>query len=340
MYGILRTLLALFVVFLHIFSVPTFGNYAVTFFFVLSGFLMTLIMHNTYKFNFKGFTSFWLNRILRLYPTYIIILILSIFAIFICDKNQLNKSMFLPHSIIDWFSNITMIYFDIVPHRIKPRIVPTSWALTNELFFYFLISLGISKTFKRTLFWLGISILYFIGTYYFYNLATFRYSAIPASSLPFAIGAVLFWIKDFRFESSIVIRNLIVVLILLLLFYLNVIYFAQSNNVQFKELAIYLNYLIASSLILFLFKIKINSKFKKIDTYIGYFSYQIYLSHYLVNAFFIFLFKRNNVSFKLDSGDFMIYMIMLISFSFLIVHFVDIKVDNFKKSLRQKMESV
>lgn len=77
MFGILRTILAINVVLLHVFSVPTLGNYSVSFFFVLSGFLMTYIMHETYGFDLKGVKYFWLNRILRLYPIYLIIILIT-----------------------------------------------------------------------------------------------------------------------------------------------------------------------------------------------------------------------------------------------------------------------
>jgi peptidoglycan/LPS O-acetylase OafA/YrhL len=336
MFGILRTILAIFVVLLHVFSIPKLGNYAVTFFFILSGFLMTLIMHKTYKYNFRGFTYFWSNRILRLYPTYLLILILSLFIILISNKNQLNPSMYLPTSIKEWFSNISMIYFDIVPHKVKPRVVPTSWALTNELFFYFLISLGISKTLKRTLFWLGLSILYYVGTYYFYDIATYRYSAIPASSLPFSIGAVLFWVKNIRFVNSGFTQNVIFISTLTLLFFFNVIYVADSGIVFFSEMAIYINYILASCLIIILFKININTKLKRLDTYIGYFSYPIYLSHYLISALYIYFFKTNYNSFKLDFEDFLFYFLALILFSFFIVHLIDIKIDNLKKRMKEQ----
>lgn len=137
MFGILRTLLAINVVLLHIFNVPTLGNYSVSFFFLLSGFLMTLIMHESYGFSFKGFKIFWLNRILRLYPTYLVILGITIVAIFVFPLVIRHPDLYMPNRIIEWASNITMIYPNVVPHRIEPRLVPPSWALTNELLFNF-----------------------------------------------------------------------------------------------------------------------------------------------------------------------------------------------------------
>lgn len=335
MFGILRTLLAVYVVLLHIFSVPSLGNYAVSFFFILSGFLMTYVMQKSYSYDFSGIKSFWINRFLRLYPSYWLILLLSLLAILFFNKDELNPAMFFPSTIKEWFSNITMIFFDIVPHRIKPRVVPTTWALTNEIFFYILISFGISKTRKITFTWLFVSILYYIFTYIFYDLATFRYSAIPASSLPFAIGATLFWLNE---TLSKIKTGIISIFVLFALFNLNAIYLANSSIYFFREFSIYINHIIAALLILSLFTIKSGKIIKQIDTYIGHYSYPIYLSHYLVCAFFIHIFDFGHVDgeYKLLITAIFPFFLTLFAFCFVIVHGIDVKIDSFKTILKSK----
>lgn len=328
MFGILRTILAVYVVLLHIFSIPTLGNFAVTFFFVLSGFLMTYIMQNTYQYNFNGVKLFWINRFLRLYPAYWIVLILSLIVVCFIDPSILNKSMFFPSSFKEWFSNVSMIYFDIVPHRAKPRVVPTSWALTNELVFYFLISIGISKTFPRTCIWLGLSITYYVATYFFYDIPTYRYSAIPASSLPFAIGAILFWINQ---KKPAITTKLSTVIFVFLLFNINAIYLASSKIEVLSEISKYANYLIAGILVLLLFNLKTSKKIANIDKYVGCFSYPIYLSHYLISAVYICLFDLNNeIKFKINQNQMIPYFAFLFIFCFIIV-IIDIRIDLYKK---------
>jgi peptidoglycan/LPS O-acetylase OafA/YrhL len=276
MFGILRTLLAINVVLLHVFNVPTLGNYSVSFFFMLSGFLMTLIMQKTYGYNFNGFKVFWTNRALRLYPIYYVILCFTIILILIFPNVLRVESIYLPKSYFEWFSNLTMIFPNIVPHRVEPRIVTSSWAITNELFFYLLISLGASKSLKKTIIWVLLSVFYFILTYKFYDLGTFRYSAIPAASLPFSLGALLYWIIS-KFKIEINIRyNLLLIFSFLMLFYINGIF---ANNLG--EISKYTNMVIGFVLILTLFKLKIK-KLYEIDKYIGYYSYPIYLSHFTV----------------------------------------------------------
>jgi peptidoglycan/LPS O-acetylase OafA/YrhL len=220
-----------------------------------------------------------------------------------------------------------MLYPNIVPHRFNPRLVPPSWALTNELFFYLLISLGISKTYKRTMFWVILSVLYYVFTYKFYDLATFRYSAIPAASLPFSLGALLFWIVD-KFKFSLK-ENYSLILLYLFLFYINGIWGSFLS-----DLSIYLNMIIGFFLIYELFKLK-NKRIFKIDKYIGLYSYPVYLSHFLISIVYLYLFNQNSNTFKLNYESMPVYLILMFVFNFLLVHLIDIKIDQLKKNIKK-----
>lgn len=333
MFGTLRTLLAINVVLLHIFSVPTLGNYSVSFFFLLSGFLMTLIMHQTYGYSINGFKVFWLNRLLRLYPTYLTILGITVIAIFIFPNVIRHPDLYMPINLIDWFSNLTMIYPNVVPHRVDPRLVPPSWALTNELLFYLLISFGFSKTFGRTLIWVALSIIYYIGTYYLYDIATYRYSAIFASSLPFGLGAFLYWINRIRPLKNV---SLLLIALVYILFVLNAI-FGPNLGPLLKQFSIYINIIIAYFLVYLLYNFKPKDKIKKLDSYIGYYSYPIYLSHYLVAIVYTGLIGYGTVggSFKLKIASIIPYSVLLFLFCFVIIHFIDKNIDLYKQKIKK-----
>jgi len=336
MFGILRTLLAINVVLLHIFNVPTLGNYSVSFFFILSGFLMTFIVHNTYGYSVNGFKIFWINRFLRLFPIYYFIMLITIvFVIVLPSVTSRHNSIFLPSNFIEWIANITMLYPEIVPHRFNPKLVPTSWALTNELIFYFLISFGISKTFKRTLLWFLLSVAYFIGTYFFYNIATYRYSAVFASSLPFAIGALLFWVVKWYPLKKVKLKYII---LLYILFLLNA-YYKLNYSLLFKEISIYLNIILATIIIYFSFFAQSSSKLKSIDNYIGMYSYPIYLGHYLVAIIYVTCASIgiNETNFKMDLVALSFYSLFLISFCFICVHFIDFKMNRLKSKIKKSI---
>ena len=112
MFGTLRTLLALNVVLLHIFNIPNLGNSSVSVFFLLSGFLMTLIMKEKYNYNLSGFKFFWINRILRLYPIYYVIIILTVILLILFPEARTHPKSYLPNSFSEWIPNLTLIYPD------------------------------------------------------------------------------------------------------------------------------------------------------------------------------------------------------------------------------------
>ena len=78
MFGIFRTLLALVVVAGHLGPVDSVGPYAVFGFYVLSGYLMTAIMRDRYGYTASGIGRYTANRLLRIYPVYLVALLLSL----------------------------------------------------------------------------------------------------------------------------------------------------------------------------------------------------------------------------------------------------------------------
>ena len=107
----------------------------------------------------------------------------------------------------------------------------------------------------------------------------------------------------------------------------------------FKDLSIYVNMIIAVLLIYVLFELKVeNKKIKKFDTYLGQYSYPIYLSHFLVALIYAALIGYGVIenSFKLDSKAIIPYFITLLIFNILVVHLIDINVNKLKKKINIK----
>lgn len=197
--GSLRFFLAGMVVFHHIAHFPFIGQHAVFIFFVISGYLMTLVMHKSYGYSVSGCARFWTNRILRLYPTYFVILSVSIIVFLIIPKEisrEFREFMFLPESISNWAQNITMVYASWFPNSISPRISPATWALTVELFYYLMISFGVSFNRLSTWIWFCISACYTISVLALQFDFKWSYFALPAGSLSFSIGALIYHYKQ------------------------------------------------------------------------------------------------------------------------------------------------
>lgn len=198
MFGTLRTILAIMVLVGHLTDQWQIGTYAVFAFYIISGYLMTLIMHESYGYNLSGRISFAINRFLRLYPIYLAILLISIGIFYFVGfdfAKSYNKLLIMPENTQQWLSVLSMLYIAEFPNKVSPNLAPTTWAITVELFFYVLICLGLSKTKLRVFVWLALSFAYVIFCQVAELSWPYKYFPIPAASLPFAIGAFIYFRK-------------------------------------------------------------------------------------------------------------------------------------------------
>lgn len=302
--GIYRFLLALNVVIFHLLGVPAIGPYAVFSFFVLSGFLMTLVMKESYGYSISGFSKYALNRFLRLFPIYWLLLFITLLSIIIIgddNSRSFHQAMFLPKTISEWFGNLSLIFWSEKPIEVIPRIAPATWALTIELFFYLIIGLGISSTKASTILWFGLSLCYTI----YFNLTVhigLGYGTVWLASLPFSLGALAY---HFREEIIKTIRSLRVNVLLFIVYVSNLL-LASFSSVLFSEdiswkvgfLASVLNLAASAILTVYLFHID-KTVNRSWNTLLGNLSYPVYVFHWggalIVAAIFDDLVKENRV---------------------------------------------
>lgn len=289
MFGIYRFILALNVVLFHTLAVPKIGPLAVYSFFILSGYLMTLIMHKTYGYSVSGIRKYAINRFFRLYPFYWTLLLVTIFIIFITGENHFtlfHNKMRLPSNIPEILANITMIYPELKPGDYQTRLAPATWAITIELFFYFLIGIGISKTKLRTITWFALSMLVLIYNNIALKELGFGYGSYLTASLPFSMGALLFFYKESmsKFFKNIPIINLP---ILIFIFILNLILCSTANFInldyvwKINVVCTGLNLLLSAIMVIKLSNIKTQHKsIKAIDKLTGDLSYPVYIFHW------------------------------------------------------------
>lgn len=205
MFGTYRCILALFVVTSHLLAVPIIGSNAVEAFYLLSGFLMTLVMQRTYGYTVGGSLRFLANRGLRLYPMYWAVLLVSV-PILIVVGEEASRAyrvfLFVPDSAAQWIQNLTFVYASPFPWDIQPRISPPTWALTVELLYYVCIGIGCSRSRRLTLAWLVIS----FGLTVALSLRSDGERALEghllAGSLPFALGASVFHWRNTLHEMA------------------------------------------------------------------------------------------------------------------------------------------
>lgn len=133
MFGTLRLILALVVLFSHVGTL--YGGpaaYAVWSFFVLSGFLMTAVLNEKYRFEWKGITKFASARFWRIYPTYWASCALGLVALQLLGPlHHVNPRFELPASPWEWLGNLTLF-----PAYLQGRLMPASNALAVEVAAY------------------------------------------------------------------------------------------------------------------------------------------------------------------------------------------------------------
>ena len=167
------------------------GVYAVFGFYILSGYLMTLIMQTSYGYTAAGFYRYAVNRFLRIYPAYWVSIFVSAVLIWILGNDftsAYHPSMYFPEDVYALAKNLSLFF----PRGSFSRLTPPAWALTVEIFFYILIGLGISKSKRITLLWFLCSGIYHVVAVTLELEWSARYYSVSAASLPFATGALLF----------------------------------------------------------------------------------------------------------------------------------------------------
>lgn len=334
MFGFFRTLLALWVMAFHLVDIPVIGPYAVFSFFILSGFLMTTIMHESYGYGIDGIKRYAANRFLRLYPMYWAVAIFSSIAIFIVSEQysvNYKDELYLPNNIKELIFNTSMIFPSLFPYQVEPRLSPPTWALTIEIFFYICIALGVSKTKGITLSWVGISVLYNALTYIDGLNGSYRYATIFGASLPFALGA---WLYFYKIRVFSIIKKLKIASpnSILLIYTVNAVAF--SFNSHFKpfllsdfidEIGKYLNIILSVFVITSLFYRGAEVFSKKFDKIVGDFSYPIYLGHWqcgLIASFILFDSPTKGMSIE-GWHAYLLALVLTVISSYVLIHFID-----------------
>ena len=288
MFGILRFVLAVNVALFHLGDVPTIGPYAVISFFVLSGYLMTAVMRGPYGYSSKGFLRFWTNRFLRLYPFYWFALLLTVLGIWNVTGEEFasnfHAALSVPRNVAEWLQNLSLIFFAERPISVLPRLAPATWALTIELFFYFAISIGFSRSRSVAAIWLAASVAYSL-TQTVTTGSGIPYGTLLSASLPFSLGAFLYYLAPSVNRAINGKRTLGIVLA-------SLVYVLNSGIPSF-ELPIalepwkimmvtdYGNLVLSAILVLLLSGVTARSEsLRLIDTKFGDLSYPIYVFHW------------------------------------------------------------
>lgn len=260
------------------------GRQSVALFFIISGFYMAMVLNTKYQ---NHTLRFYGNRFLRLWPTYIIVFILT--CIFTPVGSTIleltNNCGFAVKSYV-WLTNVFILGTDsfwllsldnchlhYLPAFINPNsngasllVNSPSFSISMEMVFY-LMAPFILKSLKRVWIYFAFGVLY----YYYFVLTNniniiYQYHLFPASFIYFALGALAWHYsknKDFELTDKKVILLLTGCIALMFAYTLFSMIIILGFTIMVPRL----------------FEI---TKYSKTDRLIGELSYPLYIIHYPV----------------------------------------------------------
>lgn len=217
--GTVRFLLALWVVVAHsrgstLFGIPLFsGTTAVQCFYVISGFLITMILNE--RAEYRSLWNFYVSRYLRLWPVYIIVAAVALFTVK-WDLFATLPSVASPSAIaFIVFSNLALFFQDWFlflrfdggqlaftsrfaagppPAVYQFLLVPQYWSIGVELTFY-AIAPFCCRHWRRLalLLALGLCVRLYLGTLGL-SLDPWSYRFAPAEMMLFAAGGLAYFL--------------------------------------------------------------------------------------------------------------------------------------------------
>lgn len=202
MFGTYRFLLAVMVVVYHLWrdALPSGGSYAVVGFFVLSGYLMVRIVKEHYADGRSGLCRYLANRALRIYPTYLAVMILTLPVVAWMPEitDGFRQKMVLPEAPAEWAAQASILGL----LQADARVVPPAWSLDIEIVHYLLIGLVFARSRLLTFWWLILAAGY--DAYLAWAGAPFdaKYASYAGPSLFFAAGACLGHVIDHGSQAT------------------------------------------------------------------------------------------------------------------------------------------
>lgn len=271
--GFYRLILAVLVVISHVdvrFHGYNPGVVAVISFFILSGYVMSILIEKYYK-QPSAIPVFYLDRMARLFPQFLFYMALASICIYFLkiDSPYTNQLTFAK-----WLLN-----FFILPQGFfmlwadGALAIPQSWSLGLELTFYLLIPWIIIFLSRRQIYGLaGASFLVFMAAYAGkIDSDFFGYRLLPGTLFMFLVGWSFF--ETDRAAKKFRICVFVAAIILLATAWLNQALYLLPYN---KEVLVGL---ITGMVVVGAIR---DFKFSEMDEFFGNLSYGVFLNHFIV----------------------------------------------------------
>ena len=281
MFGYLRFLLANLVLLSHTGANPSWGNVgaiSVVIFYMLSGYANANIFANCL--NKNKIKNFYLDRITRIFPLYIVILIIYIFILNFYEFSFGFLEIFL-NSIL------------IPCNYLRYPIIPVSWSLSLEFQAYLLLPFLFRKRLILNLLGSASLLIFLLSNLSFLDKYDWGYYKLPGVFFIFIIGALFVLNK-----GTIFLFIICSMVVLFSITGMTLIELGIINRGGFQS-----EVLLGISLGILLIYLLKNKRKVIFDKELGSISYGVFLIHYL----FIIIFS------KLHIGHFLFNVIVIIA---------------------------
>lgn len=333
-FNLLRFFLAFNVVFFHLWNAaaPGAGPVAVLGFFFISGFLITQIVQEVYAAPRRPW-AFLLNRILRIYPQYLSALCLGLVAIYCYPDvaSHINGYLRIPVGAGEWVPQLAIFGL----YESDVRILPATWSLGTELYFYLLIGLVTARSRNSSIALCLVSLP--VGVLCALKILPFDFYGHPiGNGFVFALGSVAYF-----YRNSVQIRTQIFMLSCAA--YLAHIYAIPAlEHVDVDNANLAGSVLPFALILLYLFQHEMRQpSAAQIANVLGKIAYPMFLLHWAICVIISAWVFHGSASYDMrtqrEGGEyFLVMLFVLLLCSLLFYGFIDQPIEKYRKIIRRR----
>lgn len=320
--GVYRFLLAASVVYFHFGGGSwVVGRIAVAAFYVVSGFVIFRVLDRNYGLESQGIVRFYLNRILRLGPLFLVISGLTYAWLVVRGSNEIP----FEGSTIAYFRNVPVersfldaVWSDVTPRILdvdgvhiltfSPDLIPPGWSIGIEMCFYIIAPLGLwlfHINWRAGLALLSLAIGYFV--YAILQNASFDffendiYKNFYTTAFLFLYGGTVYQVSR-RVEWRLPYRWTIAVLVVFVWW---LVFWTVPNIERLREPNLPLLFVGYAVVVVVSTLVALSEapsgRATHLDRRLGDLSYGMYINHFLLGATMVW--ANLKIQQSLDTGD-------------------------------------
>ena len=339
--GLVRFALAILVVLFHITKFVFLGHFAVLCFFMLSGYWIAYMYNSKYKVAKKTFLPFYISRLWRLLPVYMLLNALAFLVAvhynynYTAEVASYTKQLSIVNQLLFWLSNVFILGFGLF----SKQVLSPAWSLDVELQFYLLFPFLFYFLPKAKYYLPQVSglLLLAVGMVSMLSPDLFISKTVIVYLPYFLIGSVIYF-GDISFSKRTeTLFNISLILVLAINY---AVPFLRDATVyhHLSDYNRYLNNYLPLLLIPLLSNSVRTGSRSIMDSLLGNVSYVLYLTHWVVLIPYLYYMQGQNTTTKLLYS--VTYLIVTLCSSYLIYTFYDKPIDKLRRKWTVSKESL